>query len=33
VDVVLGDHFMAAALRRLINEGERSAEIRGVMRW
>jgi metal-sulfur cluster biosynthetic enzyme len=32
VDVVLQDHFMAEALHRLINEGDRSAEVRGVMR-
>jgi len=32
VEVVLGDHFMAEALHRLINEGDRSAVTRGVMR-
>jgi len=32
VEVVLEDHFMAEALHRLINEGDRSAEVRGVMR-
>jgi metal-sulfur cluster biosynthetic enzyme len=32
VEVVLVDHFMAEALHRLINEGDRSAETRGVMR-
>ena len=32
VEVVLGDHFMAETLHRLINEGDRSAEARGVMR-
>jgi metal-sulfur cluster biosynthetic enzyme len=32
VEVVLEDHFMAEALHRLINEGDRSAETRGVMR-
>jgi metal-sulfur cluster biosynthetic enzyme len=31
VEVVLGDHFMAEALHRLINEGDRSAEARGVL--
>ena len=31
VDVVLQDHFMAEALHRLINEDDRSAEVRGVM--
>ena len=31
VQVVLGDHFMAHALYRLINEGDRSAETHGVM--
>jgi metal-sulfur cluster biosynthetic enzyme len=31
VEVVLQDHFMAEALHRLINEGDRSAEVRGVM--
>jgi len=30
--VVLVDHFMAEALHRLINEGDRSAETRGMMR-
>ncbi|HEU4398675.1 MAG TPA: iron-sulfur cluster assembly protein [Actinomycetota bacterium] len=32
VEVVLEDHFMAEALHRLINEGDRSAETRGMMR-
>jgi metal-sulfur cluster biosynthetic enzyme len=32
VEVVLTDHFMAAALHRIINEGDRFAETRGVMR-
>ena len=32
VEVVLQDHFMAETLHRLINEGDRSAEARGVMR-
>jgi metal-sulfur cluster biosynthetic enzyme len=32
VEVVLGDHFMAETLHRLINEGDRSAQARGVMR-
>ena len=32
VEVVLGDHFMAEALHRLINEGDRSAATRGVLR-
>ena len=32
VEVVLGDHFMAETLHRLINEGDRSAEVRGMMR-
>ena len=32
VEVVLTDHFMAEALHRLINEGDRFAETRGVMR-
>lgn len=32
VEVVLGDHFMADALHRFINDGDRSAETRGVMR-
>jgi metal-sulfur cluster biosynthetic enzyme len=32
VEVVLTDHFMADTLHRLINEGNRSAETRGVMR-
>jgi len=32
VEVVLGDHFMADALHRLIHEGDRSVETRGVMR-
>ena len=32
VEVVLTDHFMADALHRLINEGDRFAETRGVMR-
>jgi hypothetical protein len=32
VEVVLGDHFMAEALHRLINDGDRSVQTRGVMR-
>jgi metal-sulfur cluster biosynthetic enzyme len=32
VEVVLQDHFMAEALHRLINEGDRSAEARGMLR-
>ena len=32
VEVVLGDHFMAAELHKLINEGDRSAATRGVLR-
>jgi metal-sulfur cluster biosynthetic enzyme len=32
VEVVLQDHFMSEALHRLINEGDRSAEARGMMR-
>jgi metal-sulfur cluster biosynthetic enzyme len=32
VEVVLTDHFMAEALHKLINEGDRFAETRGVMR-
>ena len=32
VEVVLEDHFMAETLHRLINEGDRSAAARGVMR-
>jgi len=32
VEVVLGDHFMAETLHRLINDGDRSVETRGVMR-
>jgi len=32
VEVVLQDHFMAEALHRLINEGDRSAETRGLLR-
>jgi metal-sulfur cluster biosynthetic enzyme len=32
VEVVLGDHFMADALHKLINEGDRSALTHGVMR-
>ena len=32
VEVVLVDHFRAEALPRLINEGDRCAETRGVMR-
>ena len=32
VEVVLGDHFMAEALHRLINEGDRTAETHGVLR-
>ncbi|HYY82077.1 MAG TPA: iron-sulfur cluster assembly protein [Actinomycetes bacterium] len=31
VEVVIGDHFMAEALHRLINEGDRSAETHGVL--
>ena len=31
VEVVLVDHFMAEALHRLINQGDRFAETRGVM--
>ena len=31
VEVVLGDHFMAAELHKLINEGDRSAATRGVL--
>jgi metal-sulfur cluster biosynthetic enzyme len=32
VEVVLQDHFMAEALHRLINEGDRSAETHGLLR-
>jgi metal-sulfur cluster biosynthetic enzyme len=32
VEVVLGDHFMAEALHRLINEGDRTAVTRGLLR-
>jgi metal-sulfur cluster biosynthetic enzyme len=32
VEVVLQDHFMADELHRLINAGDRSVEVRGVMR-
>jgi predicted TIM-barrel fold metal-dependent hydrolase/metal-sulfur cluster biosynthetic enzyme len=32
VEVVLTDHFMAETLHRLINEGDRFADTRGVMR-
>ncbi len=32
VEVVLQDHFMSEALHRLINEGDRSAETRGLLR-
>jgi metal-sulfur cluster biosynthetic enzyme len=32
VEVVLQDHFMADALHRLINEGDRSAVTRGLLR-
>jgi metal-sulfur cluster biosynthetic enzyme len=32
VEVVLQDHFMADELHRLINDGDRSVEVRGVMR-
>jgi metal-sulfur cluster biosynthetic enzyme len=32
VEVVLTDHFMADALHKLINEGDRFTETRGVMR-
>ena len=32
VEVVLGDHFMAEALHRLINEGDRAAATRGLLR-
>jgi metal-sulfur cluster biosynthetic enzyme len=32
VEVVLGDHFMADELHRLINEGDRTAATRGVLR-
>jgi len=32
VEVVLQDHFMAEALHRLINEGDRSAQTRGLLR-
>ena len=31
VEVVLSDHFMAEALHKLINDGDRSKEARGVM--
>jgi metal-sulfur cluster biosynthetic enzyme len=32
VEVVLQDHFMADELYRLINDGDRSVEVRGLMR-
>ena len=32
VEVVLTDHFMAESLHRLINQGDRFADTRGVMR-
>ncbi len=32
VEVVLKDHFMAEALHRLINDGDRSAAVRGLVR-
>ena len=32
VEVVLQDHFMADELHRLINDGDRSVEVRGLMR-
>jgi metal-sulfur cluster biosynthetic enzyme len=32
VEVVLGDHFMAEALHELINNGDRSAVTRGVLK-
>jgi metal-sulfur cluster biosynthetic enzyme len=32
VEVVLQDHFMADELYRLINEGDRTVEVRGLMR-
>ena len=32
VEVVLGDHFMAEVLHRLINEGDRTAATRGMLR-
>jgi metal-sulfur cluster biosynthetic enzyme len=32
VEVVLGDHFMADELHKLINQGDRSAATRGVLR-
>ena len=32
VEVVLQDHFMAGELYRLINEDDRSVEVRGLMR-
>ena len=32
VEVVLTDHFMTETLHRLINEGDRFADTRGVMR-
>lgn len=32
VEVILGDHFMAEALHRLINQGDRSAVTRGLLR-
>jgi metal-sulfur cluster biosynthetic enzyme len=32
VEVVLGDHFMAEALHQLINEGDRAAATRGLLR-
>ncbi len=32
VEVILGDHFMAEALHQLINEGDRTAATRGLLR-
>jgi metal-sulfur cluster biosynthetic enzyme len=32
VEVVLQDHFMADELHRLINENDRTVEVRGLMR-
>ena len=32
VEVVLGDHFMAEALHELINNGDRSAATRGLLK-
>jgi metal-sulfur cluster biosynthetic enzyme len=32
VEVILQDHFMADELYRLINDGDRSVEVRGLMR-